>query len=245
MRIAGLSRANKKDIERCYEAVQHAPLNRIHTFLASSDIHLEHKLNITRAECVKISSEMVAPPCKVPPALLQDSAPSAHLVPPGAQAASAHPSAQPEPLEACRGPGSPLQAAPKLRIFHLQRPGGLRAQPLRQHRVLARGARAPPRRRRRHRHDHLPPPRTPPRHPPPATRHPTSACDRTPAVRTRSFWSSCAARSSRRARRPSTCPTRSGTPVAVQTRGRGSGGWPGPRRDANTAPLQRASRRTD
>ena len=60
MRIAGLSRANKKDIERCYEAVQHAPLNRIHTFLASSDIHLEHKLNITRAECVKISSEMVA-----------------------------------------------------------------------------------------------------------------------------------------------------------------------------------------
>ena len=36
MRIAGLARANKKDIERCYEAVRHAPLHRIHTFLASS-----------------------------------------------------------------------------------------------------------------------------------------------------------------------------------------------------------------
>ncbi len=60
MRIAGLSRANKKDIERCYDAVRHAQLSRIHTFLASSDIHLEHKLGISRAECVSISSEMVA-----------------------------------------------------------------------------------------------------------------------------------------------------------------------------------------
>jgi len=60
MRIAGLSRANKKDIERCYDAVRHAQLNRIHTFLASSDIHLEHKLGITRKECVEISTEMVA-----------------------------------------------------------------------------------------------------------------------------------------------------------------------------------------
>ena len=60
MRIAGLSRANKKDIERCYDAVRHAQLSRIHTFLASSDIHLEHKLGISRKECVEISTEMVA-----------------------------------------------------------------------------------------------------------------------------------------------------------------------------------------
>ena len=59
MRIAGLARANEKDIERCYEAVKHAPLHRIHTFLASSDIHLEHKLNITRAECLETASKMV------------------------------------------------------------------------------------------------------------------------------------------------------------------------------------------
>ena len=59
MRIAGLARANEKDIDRCYEAVRHAPLHRIHTFLASSDIHLEHKLGITRQECLAISSKMV------------------------------------------------------------------------------------------------------------------------------------------------------------------------------------------
>eukprot|EP00967_Tisochrysis_lutea_P006459 scaffold7674_cov37-Tisochrysis_lutea.AAC.5 len=55
MRIAGLARAAKKDLERCYEAVRHAPLHRIHTFLASSDIHLEHKLGISRAKCIEIS----------------------------------------------------------------------------------------------------------------------------------------------------------------------------------------------
>lgn len=60
MRIAGLARAAKKDLERCYEAVRHAPLHRIHTFLASSDIHLEHKLGISRAKCIEISSSMVA-----------------------------------------------------------------------------------------------------------------------------------------------------------------------------------------
>jgi len=60
MRIAGLARAHKKDLERCYEAVRHAPLHRIHTFLASSDIHLEHKLGISRAKCLEISASMVA-----------------------------------------------------------------------------------------------------------------------------------------------------------------------------------------
>ena len=62
MRIAGLARANKKDIARCHEAVHHAPLHRIHTFLASSDIHLEHKLNITRAQCLETASKMVRCP---------------------------------------------------------------------------------------------------------------------------------------------------------------------------------------
>lgn len=60
MRIAGLARANKKDIERCFDAVRHAPLHRVHTFLASSDIHLEHKLNITRSQCLETSAAMVA-----------------------------------------------------------------------------------------------------------------------------------------------------------------------------------------
>ena len=53
MVIAGLARANEKDIARAYEAVKVAPRHRIHTFLATSDIHLKHKLNIDREECVE------------------------------------------------------------------------------------------------------------------------------------------------------------------------------------------------
>lgn len=41
------------DIQRAYDAVKHAPLHRIHTFLATSDLHLLHKLKISREECVK------------------------------------------------------------------------------------------------------------------------------------------------------------------------------------------------
>ena len=48
------------DIHRCYEAVKHAPLHRIHTFLATSDIHLKHKLMISREECVKRAHDAVA-----------------------------------------------------------------------------------------------------------------------------------------------------------------------------------------
>jgi 2-isopropylmalate synthase len=52
MVIAGLARANQVDIDRAYEAVKLAPRHRIHTFLATSDIHLKHKLKIDREECV-------------------------------------------------------------------------------------------------------------------------------------------------------------------------------------------------
>lgn len=40
MIIAGLARATEKDIDRCFEAVREAPRHRIHTFLATSDIHV-------------------------------------------------------------------------------------------------------------------------------------------------------------------------------------------------------------
>jgi len=60
MRICGLSRAVEKDIHRCWDAVRHAPRHRIHTFLATSDIHLEHKLFISREECIKRSVAAVA-----------------------------------------------------------------------------------------------------------------------------------------------------------------------------------------
>lgn len=52
MVIAGLARANRDDIQRAYDAVKVAPRHRIHTFLATSDIHLKHKLKIDREECI-------------------------------------------------------------------------------------------------------------------------------------------------------------------------------------------------
>jgi len=60
MVIAGLARANQKDIARAYEAVKVAPRHRIHTFLATSDIHLKHKLKIDREECIQQVIEAVS-----------------------------------------------------------------------------------------------------------------------------------------------------------------------------------------
>ncbi|TDH70589.1 uncharacterized protein CCR75_001860 [Bremia lactucae] len=53
MTICGLARAMEKDIQRCFDAVKHAPKHRIHTFLATSDIHLKYKLKISRDECIR------------------------------------------------------------------------------------------------------------------------------------------------------------------------------------------------
>ena len=58
--IAGLARANRADIDRAWEAVRVARRPRIHTFLATSDIHLKHKLRISREECLTLTAEMVA-----------------------------------------------------------------------------------------------------------------------------------------------------------------------------------------
>lgn len=48
--IAGLARTRKEDIEAAWEAVREAEKPRIHTFIATSDIHLEHKLRMTREQ---------------------------------------------------------------------------------------------------------------------------------------------------------------------------------------------------
>ncbi|MEE9256648.1 MAG: 2-isopropylmalate synthase [bacterium] len=50
---AGLSRSARGDIDRCWEAVRHAKRPRIHTFIATSDIHLKYKLKMNRAELLK------------------------------------------------------------------------------------------------------------------------------------------------------------------------------------------------
>lgn len=46
--IAGLARARVEDVARAWEALVHAARPRIHVFLATSDIHLQYKLKITR-----------------------------------------------------------------------------------------------------------------------------------------------------------------------------------------------------
>ncbi len=57
--ICGLARASKGDIKACYEAVSPAPKKRIHTFIATSDIHLKHKLKKSRKDVLQIVPEMV------------------------------------------------------------------------------------------------------------------------------------------------------------------------------------------
>src|SRR6201997_1394995 len=57
--IAGLARACRPDIERAWEALKEAARPRIHVFLATSDIHLQYKLRITRDECVAQARDAV------------------------------------------------------------------------------------------------------------------------------------------------------------------------------------------
>jgi 2-isopropylmalate synthase len=58
--ICGLARATAHDIKTAAEALQPAVHRRIHTFIATSDIHLEHKLRKSRSEVLNIAAEMVA-----------------------------------------------------------------------------------------------------------------------------------------------------------------------------------------
>jgi 2-isopropylmalate synthase len=51
--IAALARSCTADIERAWQAVKAAAHPRIHTFLATSDIHLLHKLKLSRRECLE------------------------------------------------------------------------------------------------------------------------------------------------------------------------------------------------
>ncbi len=58
--ICGLARAGEKDIDACATAIAPARRQRIHTFLATSDIHLEYKLRMTRAQVLDTVTRMVA-----------------------------------------------------------------------------------------------------------------------------------------------------------------------------------------
>jgi 2-isopropylmalate synthase len=57
--VAALARATKNDINCAWEALKYADKPRIHTFLATSDIHMEHKLKMQPEDVLKRASEMV------------------------------------------------------------------------------------------------------------------------------------------------------------------------------------------
>jgi len=58
--VCGLARANPRDINLAWEAVSPAARPRIHTFIATSDLHMEHKLRMTRAQVLALVDESVA-----------------------------------------------------------------------------------------------------------------------------------------------------------------------------------------
>jgi 2-isopropylmalate synthase len=58
--ICGLARANSADIDRAWEAVREADRPRIHTFLSTSDIHIEHQLRSTREDVKGLARASVA-----------------------------------------------------------------------------------------------------------------------------------------------------------------------------------------
>ncbi len=59
-RIAALARAKCEDISLAWDALREAAHPRIHVFLATSDIHLEHKLRISRAQALEQAWDSVA-----------------------------------------------------------------------------------------------------------------------------------------------------------------------------------------
>ena len=59
VQVAGLARANERDIDRAWEAISSARMPRIHTFISTSDIHLTHQLRKSREEVLAMTSAAV------------------------------------------------------------------------------------------------------------------------------------------------------------------------------------------
>ena len=58
--ICGLSRTALKDIDRCWEAIEPASKRRIHTFIATSETHMTHKLRMTPEQVIAEAGSAVA-----------------------------------------------------------------------------------------------------------------------------------------------------------------------------------------
>jgi 2-isopropylmalate synthase len=63
--ICGLARASERDIDLCWTAVEPAANARIHIFLATSDLHMKHKLGMTRAQVVAAAAAAVTHACSL------------------------------------------------------------------------------------------------------------------------------------------------------------------------------------
>jgi 2-isopropylmalate synthase len=57
--ICGLARCTESDIRTCWEAIKDADKPRIHTFVSTSDIHLQHQMHLSYAEVIKLTKQMV------------------------------------------------------------------------------------------------------------------------------------------------------------------------------------------
>jgi len=60
VKVAALCRTSDLDVARAADALKYAAHPRIHTFCATSDIHLEHKLKRTRAEVIEMTRAAVS-----------------------------------------------------------------------------------------------------------------------------------------------------------------------------------------
>jgi 2-isopropylmalate synthase len=58
--IAGLARALPQDVDRAWEALKYAHRPRIHVFISTSDIHLQHQFRKSRQEALQMTRDMVS-----------------------------------------------------------------------------------------------------------------------------------------------------------------------------------------
>ena len=58
--ICGLARCVKGDVDAAWEAIKDAERRRIHVFISTSDIHMEHQLRMTRDQVIQRAGEMVS-----------------------------------------------------------------------------------------------------------------------------------------------------------------------------------------
>jgi len=59
VQVAGLARCSVKDIDRAWEALKNGENPRIHTFLATSEIHMKHKLRMSREQVLELATASV------------------------------------------------------------------------------------------------------------------------------------------------------------------------------------------